>query len=518
LDRVIDSFYPQYAKRLAILNGDGYHNLILQLFILTSHLVSTIEDAILDIQDDESTPSKISKFMQHASWSYLLYDVFSNYQSAHMSWEETLLLEHLDKIFKSTGDLNKDLPSLSEKLPNIFKLSDLSIQKCAQFTYGMALPSLFEMLNTYYKSTCTKIRDLTTLIKIEKQEDDLTNDYVWDAFQTGLDVMNICNVFQTLWNTWVKNIAKNVDHMVENVKYITSQELVSEKKEICISGISVLKASALNNKKLQDVITNPDYLSTYLIKPISQSLENTTRHVQTKIFDIITSNIRNTLLNLKTQHDWSGTTTENTSPFNLAIPKFSKSPGNYMMQVDKDLLDIIQRLDIYTQPKSRHVGFEYAVFKCRYVLFINYMYSLEYVTREEIMQLRREYGSQDDESVDVDAQHQQQQQQKHNEQEVALIATHIWLIWISKAVMDWLWSGIQGIEKLSDDGCAQLYADVEYVLNVLGAMDIEIDERLKVFLENLHLQGKGEELRKMMDGSDAMMRSVLERIIAMRSI
>lgn len=200
----------------------------------------------------------------------------------------------------------------------------------------------------------------------------------------------------------------------------------------CKSALETLKQ--LNDAKFKSL---KDGANKTILYQSFQKLSNYTIQSQQFVFDTLFAPIKAILNGISIQESWQTTQKQNISSLNIEIPVFSSSPSSYMTRIGEVLLTLPQTLELYNENES--LSFNYST-----IPFFNGVEDEDY--------------------------------------------TRIWLTCLSTGTMTELINVLISIPVLSEIGRKQLITDIEYILNVFVAMDLDVLERMGFLLQLLKIE------------------------------
>ncbi len=172
---------------------------------------------------------------------------------------------------------------------------------------------------------------------------------------------------------------------------------------------------------------------------------------------------------------WTATGPQNPSPFDLELPQFSLSPGEYMTRIGEHLLSLPQQLDLYADDASLAYS----------------LGSLPGMEGQSVPSSSGVQGMDKKETEGVDG-----------ETDDEIDITYLWMTAVCHETLSTFVSSALSIPALSLYGTRQLIADMNYLVNVLSAMEIQASREFLGLLACLSLEP--ESLGQEVDGQDAV--------------
>lgn len=385
---------------------------------------------------------------------------------------------------------------MPEAIQKLVSHAELAVKRCALLTLGFSTPGLVESLNDYFSGIVDRfgkillqVRSETTVVShantaqsgtstpngslyerqsssvfgeddYEIQRDELGRQE-WSHFQMGLRVLSSTLALAGKVETEFEGLAIGLLRKVDGILQGTSNAKESEGDDaVCASSLLALRLSSLNSRELQGFIQKLVHGKTAtdkdepLFTPASLAISQLAIKAQRYLYDTLFLPIEKRLSVIPLMEVWTATGPQNPSPFDLELPQFSLSPGEYMTRIGEHLLSLPQQLDLYADDAS-----------------------LAYSTGSLPGMMDRGVSSELKEDG----------QTLHEEEDEEVDITYLWMTSVSIGTMSSFVSFASQIPTLSISGTSQLVADMRYLVNVLSAMEILPSKEFSMLMEGLSM-------------------------------
>ena len=421
---------------------------------------------------------------------------------------------------------------LPETVQKLIHYTDSAFQRCQKLTLGFNTPGLVEALNDFFcgiagrfQKLLLQIRSETGIYALESShpEDGVYSgpqsqkgtlptqtpgggpedeDYEikrdefgrqeWNHFQMGLRLLSsVLIILEKVEREW----DKSVDHLLKSVEpfvllastssgaataaEISSGEEASAKtreRTFCESSLLSLRLSSLNSVHLSQWISRAHSAPSshkYFERAVKQ-LESLLQKCQKYLFDTMILPIDKRLSALPSLPVWALKSAPNPSPFQLEMPQFSLSPSEYVTRMGEHLLSLPQQLDLYVDDPGLGVGLEGLPHLEPLLGTSLFGYKGSYLSKES----EEEQGEENSDRQDGG----EKDNQELDTEEEELDITYIWMTSVCRGTMSLFCDKVLTLKVLTDHGRSQLLTDMQYVVNVLSAMDIEPTEEYSVLM------------------------------------
>jgi hypothetical protein len=403
-------------------------------------------------------------------------------------------LEHsLFKIISSdTRDKVQasDRPRLfRERAVDIFGIAEGSMSRCKAFTNGYGVVGLVHALDGFFQSFIdmwtadiqTESNSPSSIIKNSVSEPELSDmDYSpqdWSDIQLSLHLLSSArNVFDRL-ATFEAKLRVYLSQVAANFRMSMSDpssfQIAATKGES-----QLLEQSTLNSAELHNLLISVESDSNPRDPPFSaflrlqppvpapspepllvnarKSLFAFAQTCQTSTTSTILLPLRNHLAGYASSSAWSSTADPNlvTSSNDLRVPTFSLSHSETVQRVAEGLLNLPRLFEVYADDDALAFSLE----------------TLPYVESDMLQSLSGQ-------TLDTPTQQSHRRRSSVYVKPSAIdaeIVSSAWLISLGHTFLEYLTSDIlPAIPFLSVAGAAQLTSDLEYLSNIVGALNVE---------------------------------------------
>lgn len=298
-----------------------------------------------------------------APWETPLYEPFLDLQTAYPSLERRYLSHQLrfDPLLIGPSSRNADdvARQLSERSLAAFNLAEAALARCTSFTHGYGAKGLVDGLNSFLEGFLDSQHDLlekagtaSTKQSSAAGRDELDFeglDYTtedWGSFQVGLHVLSACreigdrlSAFESKLRAYLVNTGGTLKHP-EEIDGTTR------------GAITLLSQSPLNSTELHSLLYPPSSsLSTYPLESARSAHTSLTRTSQKRLQSIILAPLLAQLSSYPALPIWSSPE-KPLRKGELAIPTFSLSPTDTVVQVSEGLLNLLRVFEVYAGDSS----------------------------------------------------------------------------------------------------------------------------------------------------------------------
>ncbi|KAF7726131.1 hypothetical protein EC973_009023 [Apophysomyces ossiformis] len=454
--------------------------------------------------------------LRHAdtnAWSYVLYEPFLPIQSQYASLEGQYLTAQMISMFNEAKSHQKGSMELaqlisSEVIGKVFSLAKESLNRCLALTHGYGGVEWLKMLNNYVDDMKVQLRAI--LAHIEKNcettvdtnpaeenpsrisiSSDATDDLGldaelqnndWSDFQVGLRLLGICRIMEI----HLHGLEENVCRVFEGVRRVlqddeppltpgarrretsvgaepvrtherkrsasTAREIQehSHGEKFPQASLALLRTSSLNTHELHKLISQassvieeekPNIVNQMLYDGY-QSIERFTEECQRFLHEAIHAPISRHLAGVATNPIWAAEAPDNPTRRNassIEMPQFSLSPNEYITRVGEQLLMLPQQFEVYSDDDC-------LAYHTDTIPFIG------------------------DDTIELE-------EPVPTEQVVQL-----WTTSVARGTMKTFLDEVFEIRNMSQQGGRQLRTDIEYLVNVLAALEVQpVPELLQVY-------------------------------------
>ncbi|KAJ3025041.1 UNVERIFIED_CONTAM: hypothetical protein HDU68_007525 [Siphonaria sp. JEL0065] len=488
------------------------------------------------------------------TWSHPILETFSPYHQTYTSLESTHLLSTLPSLFTSPriisqkSNVQRKLAVTIDALLDpvvhvILRAIQASVGRGVAFTGGYAGVGVVEAVDLFLVGVCERVGGVNSggvlagleevasgggdvsfsglnvvLFNIGTDEETDDDDYgidgvqhkdgqEWTAFELGVKYLGVIKAMEDgirgEQGAVVKVLERCYARILESSSTGTTG-LYLESTDMSIfnsqSATHLLQSSSLNSPSLHSFYTSL-HQHENLFPKTTESLATLTQTTQSllfkAIFTPISLHLPETISSLPV---W--TSSNDSSSGQGGDLRFSLSPSGYITRVGESLLTLPQRFDMHMggggnsedeagggkELSSVDEALEASVRGLPYLIPSDFIYSVESTGEVE---------NQEPTVLELDD------------------IIHLWITSLARSVMSLFVARILEINKLGQGGVRQLAADVDYIVKVVEAMDVDVVDDLKAV--GMVLEGGEEAVREeLAKRGDA--REVVEKVARILSV
>ncbi|TFY83262.1 hypothetical protein EWM64_g736 [Hericium alpestre] len=435
-----------------------------------------------------------------SDWDQPLFEPFLEYQMDYGTMETRLLAKEFAVLHPDSEIASWDGGrGLRDGSVDAFRLADEALGRVQAFTHGYGLPGFIKALDQFFESFLEKSRKRLSdtplpagsISSSVSTSDDLADlDYTledWRAIRMRIDlleavrgVLNRLILFETRTHSTVYQSSKNLRSV-----HGLSTPIVAP--GTARGEMQLLASSTLNSVELQDLLKRYETPSPYASQEGGVSLSHPALHpeslltrshnvistftvsVQKSLQDAILSPLRKHLSHYASSPLWTVSNearekqaTSATS--DIHIPLFSLSPSDIMQHVAEGLLNLPRLFEVYAVDDVFSFSMETLPFLDRELFDA----LLEQTKESQVMSRRQSSISVRSPASLASTAHTPE------------AVTSIWLSSLGHSILSHLTSVVlPGISSLTSAGSAQLAADLDYLSNIVGALNVHSEELKK---------------------------------------
>lgn len=567
ISSILSSLQPTMAQRLTLFSAHygelvlpnlisilrateefatGVENIVEKVKLCASPLLSSISSWPDRAQSHRRRSSRMSislrpgqhrvlnlkESLEISEWDQELFQPFLDFQADYGSLERRYLEQSLHTII--TNDTRDaihiaDRPRLfKERSVDIFGMAERSMDRCKTFTHGYGAVGLLHALDAFFQYFIDMWNADLELeshssphIQNSISETELSDlDYTtqdWFHIQLSLDLLasakssyDRLSSFETKIRTYLCQVAA---HFRSATNDPFNFQIAATKGES-----QLLEQSALNSAELhglllsaenESVNRDPPFTASLRHQPptpiiptesllinAGKSISNLARTCQSSMTKTILSPLRKHLVSYPSLPAWRSTADINVaiSSNDLKVPTFSLSPTEIMQRVAEGLLNLPRLFEIYADDDALAFSLDTLPFIDDDIL------KAPTEQMQDAVQTSSWRGSSNyTKPVVIDAE----------------TVTSAWLITLGHTLLDHLTSDIlPTIPALTNSGAAQLFSDLEYVSNIVRALNVEHTslEKWKTYVGI----SKEDGLKLIAESGPGSLESVLETVSKLR--
>lgn len=444
----------------------------------------------------------VQEITDSMEWDQELFQPFLDFQVDYASYERRFLEQCLRDIISSDARervQDTERPRLfRERAVDIFGVAEGTLTHCKAFTHGYGATGLVQALDGFFQSFVDMWRaDLQTESHIQSStiqnsvsDGDLADlDYTaqdWSDIQLSLHLLaSARTVFErmTVFETKLRSTLSQLASQFQLAQSDPINHMVAASR----GESQLLEQSTLNSAELQALLDNidndafharePTFLaSTNLRQPVPQQgvveplLTNARRALylfaqtcQVSLQKTILSPLRNHLILYVSSPAWNspGDPKKRTVSNDLQVPTFSLSPSDTVQRVAEGLLNLPRLFEVYADDDALAFSLQ----------------TLPHVDPE----LFKGFGEPSPETPSQQQSHRRRSsvshvQTKQNSIDPEMVSS-AWLLSLGQTFLAHLVTSVlPTITTLSLSGAAQLTSDLEYLSNIVRALNVENDD------------------------------------------
>ena len=439
---------------------------VLKLHSSTNDFATGLLDKLLLKMDSNLPPCLKMLFNSFVHYQRHYYDICVNHLLAKIPTR------------KDSLDANILARLIVETSSSLFANCEQAVSQCQQFTFDISLESAVLAIDEYISAFAAQTSELNASLKsllLQRRSFDSRGGQKQHQMVASEEMSRIENDFEddsilkmaiSVHSSTV-SMGSRLDAFKDVVERAFERQsaFLKEGFDASANPSRAFVLWCLQNKTLDaPVMPSLDKRSELLLKA-TNAITGLVSKSQSLLYDCISARISQDLEQLPKMAVFSSNQDNISSPFNLELPQFSLSPSSYVTRIGEQLLTLPQQLDQFADDSS----FSHSLATLPNLLLAD--------TQEEME------------------------------------ATHVWITAISRGIEKKYMEAIVRIPVLSVQGRKQLSTDVNYLSNVLAAMEIPLQKPLQDILH--FLDASDEILKKELTRSDLTdeSRRVLQRIL-----
>lgn len=467
-------------------------------------------------------------------WDQELFQPFLNFQTDYGSLERRFLDHSLLEIISNDTRDNvslSDRPRLfRERAVDIFAIAEGGMTRCKSFTYGYGSVGLLQALDGFFQSFIdswtadiqTELYNSASLAKVSASDNELSDlDYTaqdWSSIQLSLHLLasartvsDRLSIFESKLKAYLSQIAVNFRMSLNDP---ANFPIAASKGES-----QLLEQSTLNSAELHTLLANIENEGNVREPPFSASLRLQTpapavnpdplladakkalstfaQTCQSSTTKTILSPLRNHLIGYASLPAWRSTVDPSsmTSSSDLRVPTFSLSQTETVQKVAEGLLNLPRLFEVYADDDALAFSLD----------------TLPHIGSETLHNLS-EYN------VEVPP------QQSHRRRSSVFVkpstidpevVSSAWLLSLGHTFLEHLTDDVlPTIPSLTIAGAAQLASDLEYLSNIVRALNVEHDglEKWKIYASMDADEGK----QTLSESNSDVFDPILDRVAKLR--
>ena len=476
------------------------------------------------------TESSSSECME---WDQELFQPFLDYQVDYTSLERRFLEQSLCEIIANDNRERVqviDRPRLlRERAVDIFGVAEGSMVRCEAFTHGYGSSGLVQALDGFFQTFIdmwtadvkTDSEKPSSLVESSVSDGDLSDlDYTaqdWSDIQLSLHLLTSARAVvdrMTAFETKMRNYLSQVATRFRLALNDPSNSLIAATK----GESQLLEQSTLNSLELHQLLMTendihqrePPFSATLrhqvaipapTIEPLlvnaRKAMSAFAQSCQTSMTKTILSPLRNHLSGYASSPSWRSDSSLVAVSNDLRVPTFSLSPSDTMQRVAEGLLNLPRLFEVYADDDA--LAFS--------------LYTLPHIDSDILQSLSEQT-------------HDATNQQTHRRRPSVSVAksnfidpevvSSAWLISLSHTFLNYFTTDIlPSIPTLSVSGASQLASDLEYLSNIVRALNVEHGELDK--WKNYVSMDREDGLKALGENDSGSLDAVLDVVASLRA-
>lgn len=468
--------------------------------------------------------------MESMEWDQELFQPFLDFQTDYGSLERRLLDFSLDELIANDArdkvQASEQPRLFRERAIDIFGLAENSMGRCNAFTYGYGSVGLVHALDGFFQSFIdtwtadiqTEFQNTSALNKNVVSDSEFSDlDYTaqdWSKIQLSLHLLSSARTvfdrliaFENKLRAYLSQVASQFRMSLNSPGNFIIAATKGESQ--------LLEQSTLNSAELHSLLNTVDNDINLRDPPFSASLRqqpNTplqpllvnarkalstfAQNCQTLTTKTILSPLRNHLAGYSSSPAWISSTDPSlmTSSSDLRVPTFSLSHSETVQKVAEGLLNLPRLFEVYADDDALAFSLE----------------TLPYIEPEMLQSLSEQ-------TTDMSGQQSHRRRSSYVKPNPidAEVVSSAWLISLGHTFLAYLTSEIlPAIPSLTVAGAAQLSSDLEYLTNIVRALNVEHSalDKWKTYVAMDNVEGPKAVSENLPSSSDP----ILERVAKMR--
>lgn len=228
-----------------------------------------------------------------------------------------------------------------------------------------------------------------------------------------------------------------------------------------------------------------DQIQSTMLNNVKGRMSRITHECQRFIYDSLFLTIDEQLSDIYHKDHWSHITTNKVSPFNFEIPQFSLSPSTYIVNIGEHLLSLPQHLELYLNDEALTYSVNTLPY-CQPMELLTHSL-LEDLNITPSTQLSKKKSNIQDEDSEFEEP-----------------SGHMWIVSLCNGTMIKFIKDVMKLKEITSQESKQLGTDINYLINIFGALEIyilPILSHLNTFcqMQDKELIQRKEELEALLD-------------------
>ncbi|XP_028395238.1 conserved oligomeric Golgi complex subunit 7-like [Dendronephthya gigantea] len=359
-----------------------------------------------------------------------IYSPYTPYLLDYTALQTGFLTENLNSIQLSGESFLETVDALSESVGKVFLFAEMALEFCVALTDGLGSCQLVQSLEIFFSGYLQKVKNIIKNIRndlrLDKVSDQVKED--WTSFQYASNLIQVCGDLLLKIQEFKASLLKTVTASSE--KWLKTDHKDSKTVAELFNGYNYLqKESPLEFGSLVEFINNIEN-GAGVIDNIVREIEDLNNKVHHLAFDVAFLPLKCKINSMSSLQVWSRTTSDTGDSLSADIPTFSLSPQGYITEVGDYLLTLPHQLELFMVQDNP---------------------ALETALQVGKLQFSRDTSEEQDPASK-------------------------WLSSVAQATMHTYVESILRIPELTVFASKQLVADIEYLFNILEALEVRPSE------------------------------------------
>ncbi|PPQ99445.1 hypothetical protein CVT24_005252 [Panaeolus cyanescens] len=441
-----------------------------------------------------NSSSNVTEPLESMEWDQELFQPFIEFQVDYAALEKRYLEQSLhDIIANDTRDKTQavDRPRLfRERAIDIFGVADGSMNRCQNFTHGYGASGLVQTLDTFFQSFIdswtaeiqSETSNQSSLIKNALSQTELADlDYSaedWSNIQLALHLLGSARTVFDRLTTFEARLRSYLSQIAAQFR-LFSNDPINFMTAPTRGETQLLEQSTLNSAELHSLLISieqdsipresqtpfsatfrnqapaPPSLPDPLLANSRQALYNFAQTCQNSTANTILAPLRNHLAGYASSAVWRSQLDPTTtiSSNELRVPTFSLSPSETVQRIAEGLLNLPRLFEVYAHDEALAFSLQ----------------TLPHVEPETLQHL-----SDQSQEMPTQQSHRRRPSIARPDGIDSEIVSSAWLSSLGHTFLEHLTSNVlPSIQQLSYGGAAQLASDLEYLSNIVRALNVE---------------------------------------------
>ncbi|CAB4019866.1 conserved oligomeric Golgi complex subunit 7-like [Paramuricea clavata] len=359
-----------------------------------------------------------------------VYSPYTPYLLDYSALQTGFFTENLNSMQLNADNFLETVDALSESVGKVFQLSEMALEFCVSLTDGLGSYQLVQSLEVFFSAYLQKVNSIVKSIRndlhLDKVSDQVKED--WTSFQYASKLIQICGDLLLKIQEFESGLLKCVTS--SSRKWLNTDKRDNKTVAELFNTYNYLqKENPLEFGSLIEFNHNIEN-GCSIINTVVKRMEEMNNKVHNLAFDVAFLPLKCKINSMSALQVWSKTTSDTGDSLSGDIPTFSLSPQGYITEVGDYLLTLPHQLELFMVQDNP---------------------ALETALKAGKLQFSRDTGEEQDPASK-------------------------WLSSVAQATMHTYVESILRIPELTVFASKQLVADIEYLFNILEALEVKPSE------------------------------------------